>query len=236
MKSIEIKVDLRKTLGKKQTAELRRQGLIPCVMYGGNEILHFSASQNDFRHIIYTPDIFVVKLDIEGQKKHLAILKEIQFHPVSDSPIHMDFIEIFEDKPAVVSLPVEVIGNSAGVKAGGKMHLKKRYLKAKGLIKDLPERLTIDITDVEIGKYIKIGDLKFDNIELLDPAKAMIVGVSTSRVAKGMELEEPTAAAAVAEGAEGVAEGAEGAKGAEGAEGAKGAKGAEGAKSPAKEK
>jgi large subunit ribosomal protein L25 len=201
MKSIEIKVNLRKTTGKKQSAELHRKGLIPCVMYGGKENVHFVATLNEFRHIIYTPDIYVVKLEIEGEKKHLAILKEIQFHPVTDYPLHMDFIETFEDKPTIVSLPVAVVGNSAGVRAGGKMHLKKRYLKVKGLIKDLPETLTIDISDVEIGQYIKIGDLKYDNIELLDPVRAMVVGVSTSRVAKGMELEEPTAVAALAEGA-----------------------------------
>jgi large subunit ribosomal protein L25 len=207
MKSIEVKVDLRKTTGKKQSAELHRKGLIPCVMYGGKENVHFVGTLNDFRHIIYTPDIYVVKLEIEGEKKHLAILKEIQFHPVTDYPIHMDFIEAFEDKPTVVSLPVTISGNSAGVRAGGKMHQKKRYLKVKGLIKDLPETLNIDISDIEIGQYVKIGDLKYNKIELLDPARAMVVGVTTSRVAKGMELEETTPVAAIAEGtAEGAAE------------------------------
>ncbi len=201
MKSIEVKVNLRKTTGKKNTAELRKQGLIPCVMYGGKENVHFTARLNEFRHIIYTQDTFVVHLDIEGEKR-LAILKDLQFHPVTDEVLHMDFIEVFEDQPATLSLPVNIIGNSVGVRAGGKMRLKKRYLKVKGFIKDVPERLTIDISDLEIGKYFKVEDLKFDNIELLDPARAMVVGVSTSRVAKGMELEEtkPAEAAAPAEG------------------------------------
>jgi large subunit ribosomal protein L25 len=200
MKSIEIKVDLRKTTGKKQSAALHRQGLIPCVLYGGKQNVHFVGTLNDFRHVIYTPDIFVVKLQIEGENKHLAILKEIQFHPVTDYPLHMDFIEISEDKPAVVSLPVKIFGNSAGVKAGGKVYQKKRYLKVKGLIKNLPESLDVDITNLEIGQYVKIGDLKYDSIELLDPARAMVVGVLTSRIAKGMEIEETTPAVA-AEGA-----------------------------------
>jgi large subunit ribosomal protein L25 len=200
MKSIEIKVDLRKSTGKKETANIRKQGGIPCVMYGGKENVHFIAKLNDFRHIIYTHNVYVVHLDVEG-KKYLAILKDIQFHPVSDDVIHMDFIQVFEDKPAVVSLPVTITGNSAGIRAGGKLRLRRRYLKAKGLIKDLPETLVIDITDVEIGKFIKVSDLNYANLELLDASRAMVVGVSTSRVAKGMEIEEAKPAEAAAEGA-----------------------------------
>jgi large subunit ribosomal protein L25 len=201
MKSIEIKVDPRKSTGKKETAGLRRQGFIPCVMYGGNENIHFATKANDFRHVIYTHDVFLIILDIDGKKYH-ATLKEIQFHPVTDEVLHMDFIQVSEEKPAIVALPVTITGNSVGIMAGGKLRQRKRYLKAKGLIKDLPETLTIDISDLEIGKFIKVGDLKFDKIELLDPVRAMVIGVTTSRVAKGMELEEPTPAATVEETAE----------------------------------
>jgi large subunit ribosomal protein L25 len=196
MKSIEIKVETRKSTGKKESVQLRQEGKIPCVIYGGSENMHFAARMNDFRHVIYTHDVFLVILDMEG-KKVKAILKDIQFHPVTDEPLHMDFIQVYDDKPAIVSLPITITGNSVGIRAGGKLRQRRRYLKAKGLINDLPESLTIDITDLEIGKFIKVSDLKYDNLELLDPGRAMVVGVSTSRVAKGMEIEE--AAPVVAE-------------------------------------
>lgn len=219
MKSIEISANLRKETGKKQTKALRKSGQVPCVMYGGEDTIHFSAEAKDFRHIIYTPDVFIVNLNIDG-KKHSAILKDIQFHPVTDELLHIDFIQVFEDAPAIVSLPVSVVGNSAGIRAGGKLRQRRRYLKVKGLVKDLPETLEIDITKLEIGDFIKVGDLDFKNLELLDPTRAMIVGVSASRLSKGMEPGE--------------IEGEEGEEGAEGAEGAAPAEGGEGA-APAEE-
>jgi large subunit ribosomal protein L25 len=195
MKSIEIKVETRKSTGKKESVQLRQQGMIPCVIYGGGENIHFAARVNDFRHVIYTHDVFLIILNMDG-KKVKAILKDIQFHPVTDEPLHMDFIQVFDDKPAIVSLPVTITGNSAGIRAGGKLRQRRRYLKVKGLIADLPESLVVDITELEIGNFIKIGDLKYDKLELLDPDRAMVVGVSTSRVAKGMEIEEAAPAAA----------------------------------------
>jgi large subunit ribosomal protein L25 len=193
MKSIEINGELRQSTGKKQSINLRNQGLVPCVMYGGEENIHFAAKMNDFRHIVYTHDIYVILLDFDG-KKYKAILKDIQFHPVTDEVLHMDFIQVFDDKPAIVLLPIAITGNSVGIRAGGKLRQRRRYLKVKGLIADLPETLSIDITELEIGKYIKVSDLKYDKLELLDPGRAMVVGVSTSRVAKGMEIEEPAPA------------------------------------------
>jgi large subunit ribosomal protein L25 len=207
MKSIEINVKLRNSTGKKDSVNIRKQGLIPCVLYGGKENIHFATTLNDFRHVIYTHNVYLVILDIEGKKYH-AVLKDIQFHPVSDEVIHMDFIQIDETKPAVVSLPVTITGNSIGIREGGKLRQRKRYIKVRGYIKDLPETLTIDISELVIGQFIKIADLKFDNLELLDPGKSMVVGVSTSRVAKGMELEEAVPAAAAEGTAEGAVEGA----------------------------
>ncbi len=186
MKSIEIKANLRKETGKKSTIELRRTGAVPCVMYGGDENIHFTAQTNDLRHIIYTHDIYLIKLQIDG-KQYNAILKDIQFHPVTDEPLHLDFIEVSEKKPAVVALPVSLTGSSVGLKAGGKIRQRRRYLRVKGLISDLPETLSVDITDLNIGQYLKVGDLNYPNLELLDPSRAMVVGVATSRVAKGME-------------------------------------------------
>jgi large subunit ribosomal protein L25 len=195
MKTIEINASLRKVTGKKSSAAAHRQGIVPCVMYGGKEVIHFEAHENEFRHLIYTHNIYLVNLKIDG-KSYQAILKEGQYHPVTDRILHLDFVQVFEDQPAVVSLPITITGSSEGLKAGGKLRQRRRYLKVKGLIKYLPETLEIDITAVNIGDVIKVSQLKYENLELLDTTQAMIVGVSTSRVAK---TEETTEGAAVAE-------------------------------------
>ena len=194
MKTIEINASLRKVTGKKSSAAAHRQGIVPCVMYGGKEVIHFEAHENEFRHLIYTHHIYLVNLNIDG-KKYQAILKEGQYHPVTDRMLHLDFVQAFEDQPAVVSLPVTIVGNSEGLKAGGKLRQRRRHLKVKGLIKDLPETLEIDITAVNIGDVIKVSQLKYKNLELLDSPQAMIVGVSTSRVAKADEIAAPGAPA-----------------------------------------
>jgi large subunit ribosomal protein L25 len=210
MKSIEIKGNLRKNIGKKHTAALRANGEVPCVIYGGDEIVHFSSSENELHHIIYTPDVYHVKLTIDN-KPYQAILHDAQFHPVSDKVLHLDFIEVSDIKPAIVSLPVQITGNSVGIRAGGKLRQRRRYLKVRGLIKDLPDVLKIEIDDLNIGDFIKVEDLEYPNLELLDPARAMILGVSTSRLSKGMEMGEDEAEAAEAASEEAAAETAEGA-------------------------
>lgn len=201
MKTIEIKASLRKQTGKKKSTEARNNLLVPCVMYGGEEIIHFEAHENEFRHLVYTHHIYVVNLNVEG-KTYQAILKEIQFHPVTDRLQHIDFVQVFNDKTVVVSLPVTIIGSSVGVKAGGKARQKKRYLKVKGLIKDMPETLDVDITDLNIGNVIKVNQVKYDNLEMLDAPYSLVVGVYASRVSKSMEAGEgaatPEAAAAPA--------------------------------------
>lgn len=189
MKTFSISTKKRTELGKKSTKMLRAQEQIPCVMYGGEEILQFHAHENDFRKLIYSSEVFVVDLDIDG-KKYKAVMKEIQFHPVTDKVLHIDFIQVSDNKPAVVSIPVRLFGSSAGILAGGKLRLKKRYISVKGLVKDMPEILDIDITNLNIGDVVKVSDLKFDNLELLDPAQSMVVGVVTSRVAALEEEEE----------------------------------------------
>jgi large subunit ribosomal protein L25 len=189
MKSLEINVSLCKNTGKKQTKELRKVNIVPCVMYGGKEVIHFSAHENEFRHLIYTNHVYLVKLNIDG-KAYQAVLKDLQFHPVTDKIYHIDFVEVDDNKTAVVSLPITISGNSTGIKAGGKLRQRRRYLKVRGLIKDFPETLDIDITDLNIGDAIKVSQLNFENLELLDPKQAMVVGVTTSRLAKGMEAGE----------------------------------------------
>ncbi len=191
MKTFKLSVKKRTDLGKKGTQALRKSENVPCVMYGGEEVVHFYAPENDFSKLIYTNDVLLVEIDVEGTA-YKAVIQDIQFHPVTDKILHIDFVQVFDDKPTVVSLPIKLTGNSKGIIAGGKLRLKKRYLKVKGLASDLPEVLVIDITNLKIGGVIKVSDLKYDNIELLDASQAMVVGIVTSRLAKsgGADMDE----------------------------------------------
>ncbi|MDA3824008.1 MAG: 50S ribosomal protein L25/general stress protein Ctc [Bacteroidales bacterium] len=208
MKTISISVKERSDLGKKFTKELRKIEHVPCVLYGGTDVLHFHAHENNFRHLVYTPDVFVVELDIDGDKRK-AIMQELQFHPVTDKILHIDFIEAFDDKPVIMNIPVEMQGIAIGLKQGGKPRLKRRTLRVKGIAAKLPDRLVIDIANVDVGDVIKVGDLDYPDLELLDPHRSMIFAIVSSRLAmKGMELEDPDAVAEETEAVEGE-EGAE---------------------------
>jgi large subunit ribosomal protein L25 len=215
MKTIQISAEKRTELGKKSTRDLRKADHVPCVIYGGAEVLHFHAHENDFRHIVYTPTAFVVELNLGGEV-HKAVMQELQFHPVTDKLYHIDFVEVFDDKPVTVELPITLTGAAIGIKNGGKPRQRRRVLKVRGLIANLPDVLEIDINDIDIGEVIKIGDLTYDNLEILDPSRSMIFAVVSSRISKGMEMgeEEATAEAEAAEAAE-AAEVAEGAAPAE---------------------
>lgn len=210
MKTYELKASLRKDTGKTETKNLRKQELVPCVMYGGEKTVHFAVVEKNFKNLIYTPDVYLVKLDIDGET-YEAVMKDIQYHPVSDRILHVDFAEVVKGKPIILNLPVQLVGSSAGMLAGGKLRQRRRSLKVKGLTEHMPEYLDIDITDLEIGDSLKVGDLEYDNLEILDPLRAMVVGVVSSRlVAKGLRetVEEVEEAAELEEGAE-VEEGAE---------------------------
>ena len=205
MKTIQISAEPRTELGKKSTRDLRKADHVPCVMYGGAEVMHFHAHENDFRHIVYTPNAYIVEVTLNG-KQHKAVLQELQFHPVTDKLHHIDFVEVFDDKPVTVEIPINLTGAPIGLKDGGKPRQRRRVLKVRGLIQNLPDTLDIDVTEVEIGDVIKIGDLSYDNLEILDPSRSMIFAIVSSRVSmKGMEIDEPEA--------EEVAEGEEGAEG-----------------------
>ena len=201
MKTIEIKGSFRTELGKKSSKEIRKTGNVPCVIYGKEKNIHFHAHENSFKNLVYTHEAHLVKLIIED-KEYNAVLKDMQFHPVKDNILHADFIEIHDNKPVVINIPVKVTGDSAGVIAGGKLSIKKRTLKVKGLAADLPESLPIDITQLNIHESFKVGDLSYDKIELLDPKKSMVLTIATSRVAQKTEeeiLAETAAEAAAAE-------------------------------------
>jgi len=224
MKTKKIEVKKREKLGKGETRKLRNQEMVPCVMYGGDKNHHFYAHENFFNKVVFSPDVHVIELDIEGDTRK-AIIQEVQFHPVTDKIVHIDFMEVFDDKPVITTIPIEITGSSIGVKNGGKLRQKRRYLKVRGLVKDMPERLMVDISDVDISDVVKVGDLIYDNLELLDPHRSMVLAVVSSRVAmKGMIIEEPTVESE--EGEEG-AEGEEGEEGAEGEEGGEASDGEE---------
>lgn len=201
MKTIDISVKKREKTGKSDTRNLRKSDNVPCVLYGGEKVIHFYAHKNEFRKLVYTPEALIVNLSIDGEK-HEAIMQALQFHPVTDTLNHIDFIEVDESKPVTINIPIELTGNCIGIKNGGKLREKKRSLKVRGLVKDLPEVLTIDLTNVDIGNVVKVEDLSYPGITLLDPARSMVVSVISSRLAaKGMG--EPEAAATPAEGAQG---------------------------------
>ncbi len=183
MKTIEIKGFKRETVGKKATKQLRKDGSVPCVLYGGKEVVHFHAPVNEFNHLFYTPNVYIVNIDIDG-KKYPTILKDSQFHPVSDKPLHVDFLEINKDKPVTIEVPIKVEGFAIGVQSGGILVLEKRKLIVKGLLKDLPDELVVNVEALEIGKTVKIGGLSFKNIELLDAQNAVVVAVRLTRAAR----------------------------------------------------
>ncbi len=201
MKTIEIKGSLRTELGKKSSREIRKSGSVPCVIYVKDQNIHFHAPELAFKNLIYTAEAHLVDLNIDN-KNHKAVLKEVQYHPVSDRILHADFIEVFDDRPVVINIPIKVSGDSVGVIAGGKLTIKKRTLKVKGLPKDLPEHLDIDITDLKIHDSVKIGDLSYNKIELLDPRRLMVLTIATSRVAAKTETEIAAEAAEAAVAAE----------------------------------
>ena len=208
MKSFEIQGKVRTEVGKKTTKKLRKEGFIPCELYGGKDNLHFYTEGRLFEKLVYTPNTYLIQIDMEGNKR-VAIIQDIQFHPVTDEVLHVDFVEVFDDKKVVIKIPVVVTGNSIGIRNGGKLRLVRRALKVSGLSKDLPDNLEIDITKLEIGDTIKIKDLNFDNIELIGPQNAMVVGVVSSRISKSMMAEEEGEGEEGAEGEGTPAEGGE---------------------------
>jgi large subunit ribosomal protein L25 len=197
MKTFELKGEIRDGFGKKAAKSYRSEGLIPCVVYGGhgNENLNFVIKQGAVRNLIYTPEVFLVNLDL-GEKKMQAILKEVQFHPVKEQILHIDFLHVFEDKPVVIELPVRLKGLAAGVKAGGKLSLDLRKLRVRALAANLPEELVINVEKLALGKSIQVGDLSFEGLELLNAKNAVVCRVQLTREARG------DAAAAAAAGVE----------------------------------
>ena len=198
MKSIEINGSLRAETGKKATRELRKNDSVPCVLYGinkdenGNQVAtHFTVTNDGLRNLVYTPHIYVVDLNIDG-KITTAIMKDIQFHPVTDKILHVDFLQIDESNPIVMEVPVKLEGLAEGVKAGGKLALQVRKLRVKALYNLIPEKLIIDVTSLGLGKTIKVGDLKFEGLQLLNAKEAVVCGAKLTRAARGAQAAAAT--------------------------------------------
>lgn len=184
MKTFELKGTVRDGLGKKATKACRAVDAVPCVLYGVADNVHFTATVSDIRKLIYTPEVYVVNLDVDG-KQCKAIMKDLQFHPVSDKVLHLDFLQITEDKPVTFEIPVRLTGLSEGVKAGGKLSLEMRKLKVKGLYTDFPEAISVDVTSLGLGKSVQVGSLKLDKLEILNNKNAVVAQVKLTRAARG---------------------------------------------------
>jgi large subunit ribosomal protein L25 len=187
MKTFELKGEVREAIGKKATRAFRQEDKIPAVIYGGEhtEAVHFTVTNSDVRKLVYTPEIFLVDLTV-GKENYKAILKDIQFHPVTDAILHMDFFHVFENKPIVIDVPVILDGLADGVKAGGKLSLDLRKLKVKALYDKIPEKVHVDVTNLALGKSIQVGELHFDGLELLNAKNGVVCRVQLTRAARGL--------------------------------------------------
>ena len=224
MKTLAISAKLRNGTGKKDSKALRNQGNVPCVLYGGEKQVCFYAHENDFRNLVHTPDVFIVELDIEGEK-YRAIMQDLQFHPVTDKLLHLDFLQIFDDKEVTMTIPVHLEGMSIGIRNGGVLSFRRRKIITRAIPGNLPDYIEINIEDLDIGQSIFIKDLRVDKYSFLAADNAVVVGVRTARELIIEEEEEEEL-----EGEEGeIIEGEEGAvvEGAEATEKAEGEAGAE---------
>ena len=168
---------------KRALKAMRKNNEIPAVLYGGEKVSHFTITKDSVRNLVYSPEIFVVELTIDG-KKTMAIVKDIQFQPVTDAILHMDFLEVSENKPVVMEVPVVLEGHAEGVKAGGKLVLQMRKLKVKALYNVIPERLVVDVTSLGLGKTIKVGELHFEGLELVTSKEVVVCQVKMTRGAR----------------------------------------------------
>ena len=189
MKSLAISVKKRENVGKANSKALRNQGKVPCVLYGGETQVCFYAHENDLRKLVYTSDIFLIDLDVEGTKTS-CILQDIQFHPVTDKILHIDFLEVFADKEVTVEIPVVLTGMAIGVRNGGNLLTRRNKIITRAIPGNLPDAIEIDISELKIGMFIYIKDLKSDKYSFLASDNSVVVGVKTARAAIEEEVVE----------------------------------------------
>ena len=202
MKEINVKGQKRELTGKKATRLMRKEGLVPCNLYGEAKdenglpvALHFAIAATDLRKVVYTPHVYVVNLDIDGEA-HTAVIKELQFHPTTDAVLHVDFYEVNETKPITIGIPVNLVGLAQGVRDGGRMNLSIRKINVTAPYKQIPERLDIDVTPLRIGKSIKVGQLSYEGLEMATSKEVVVCSIKMTRAAsKNAAVEEEEAAA-----------------------------------------
>lgn len=189
MKQINVTGTLRSDAGKRAARQVRREGAIPCNIYGIKkgenglpEAQAFTLSEQEARKLIFTPHIYLVNINLDGQERK-AIIRETQFHPVKDTILHIDFLEVQEDKPIVIGVPIQTQGLAEGVRAGGKLVTLVRKINVRALFTDIPEKLVIDVAPLQLGKSIKVGDLSYDKLELVTPKEVNVVSVKMTRAA-----------------------------------------------------
>lgn len=188
MKEINVTGQKRTALGKKASKELRKEGLVPCNLYGeatqdGKPVaMAFAVPMSELRKVVYTPHIYMINLVIDGES-HTAIMKELQFHPVTDALLHVDFLEVNENKPVTIGIPVKLVGLAQGVRDGGKMNLSIRKIDVTAPYTIIPEHLDIDVTSLKIGKSIKVGDLSFEGLEIATSKEVIVCSVKMTRAA-----------------------------------------------------
>lgn len=218
MKIVSLSGSLRENVGKKDAAALRAQGKTPVVLYGGKEQIHFAADSLAVERLVFTPDVAIIEAEIEGKGTFSGIIREIQTHPVTDKVLHIDLLELVDDKEVIMRLQVKLNGSALGVRNGGRASFPNKTLKVKGVPKNFPDAIEIEISEIRIGEKIRVGDLDIPGLNILASDDVVLFAVKTARGA--MDEEE---------------EGEEGAEGAEGEAAAEGAEGAPAAEAPAKD-
>ena len=188
MKSIAISGSPRENVGKRDAKELRYNGLVPAVLYGGKTQTHFSVSAADLKPVIYTPVVHFIDLEVAGVKSQ-AIIQDMQFHPLTEKILHVDFLLLDEKKPIVIEIPIRITGTSPGVKMGGKLVQKLRKLRIKALPKDHLDNIDVSIEGLEVGKSVRVADLKFDKLTITNAVEDTILSITTSRALRQAELD-----------------------------------------------
>jgi len=189
MKTVSLSGSPRENVGKKDASLLRTEGKVPCVLYGGDDQKHFAIDRILFDKFIYTPDVFIYELEIGGEKVN-AIIRDIQFHPVTDETIHVDFLQLIEGKTVKMELPLKLVGNSIGVRNGGRLMSNFRRIKIKGIPADLPDAVEVEIAKLRIGQFIRIEDLELPSATIMHNPKSVVVGVKMARGAVDEDDEE----------------------------------------------
>lgn len=188
MKSFAISGSRRENVGKRDAKELRYEGKVPAVLYGGDNQIHFAVSAADLKGLVYTPDVHFVDIDVEGTKAQ-AVLQDIQFHPLTEQILHIDFLRVNDSKPFVMEIPVKLTGTSPGVKMGGKLIQKLRKLRVKAFPKDMPQHVEVSIEGLELNKSVRVGELTFDKFQVINNADDTILSIVMSRALKQAEQE-----------------------------------------------